>query len=60
MGTISKKYDTHNLGLSVRIFLFTMFEFKELSLMFFDPIDILVFNINKLLYSNNAIKIIFS
>ena len=37
-----------------------MFDLKELKLMFLDPIDLLVHNINKYLYSNKTIKFIFS
>ena len=33
---------------------------KELKLMFLDPTDLLINNINKYLYSNKAIKFIFS
>ena len=37
-----------------------MFDLKELKLMFLDPTDLLINNINKYLYSNKAIKFIFS
>ena len=37
-----------------------MFELKELKLMFLDPTDLIINNINKYLYSNKAIKFIFS
>ncbi len=37
-----------------------MFDLRELELMFLDPTDLLINNINKYLYSNKAIKIIFS
>ena len=37
-----------------------MFDLKELELMFLDPADLIVNNINKLLYSNKTIKFIFS
>ena len=37
-----------------------MFDFKELTLMFLDPTDLIINNINKYLYSNKAIKFIFS
>jgi len=37
-----------------------MFELKELKLMFLDPTDLLINNINKFLYSNKIIKFIFS
>ena len=39
---------------------YKMFDLKELNLMFLDPIDIIINNINKYLYSNKAIKFIFS
>ena len=37
-----------------------VFDFKELKLMFFDPTDLIIDNINKFLYSNKTIKFIFS
>ena len=37
-----------------------MFDLKELKLMFFDPIDLIINNINSLLIRNKTIKIIFS
>ena len=37
-----------------------MFDRKELSLMFNDPVDLLVRNINLILVKNKIIKIIFS
>ena len=37
-----------------------MFDLKELKLMFLDPTDLIINNINKYLYSNKAIKFIFS
>ncbi len=37
-----------------------MFEIRELKLMFLDPTDLLISNINKWLNSNKTIKIIFS
>ena len=37
-----------------------MFDFKELKLMFLDPTDLIINNINKYLYSNKTIKFIFS
>ena len=37
-----------------------MFDLRELKLMFLDPTDLVVNIINKYLYSNKAIKIIFS
>ena len=37
-----------------------MFDFKELALMFVDPIDLIVNNINKFLINNKKIKFIFS
>ena len=37
-----------------------MFDLRELKLMFLDPTDLIINNINKYLYSNKAIKCIFS
>ncbi len=37
-----------------------MFDLKEVKLMFLDPIDLIINNLNKYLYSNKAIKFIFS
>ena len=37
-----------------------MFDRKELSLMFEDPIDMLIRYINKMLIKNKTIKVIFS
>ena len=37
-----------------------MFNLEELKLMFLDPTDLLINNINKFLYSNKTIKFIFS
>ena len=37
-----------------------MFDLKELKIMFLDPTDLIVNNINKYLYSNKIIKLIFS
>ena len=37
-----------------------MFDLKELKLMFLDPTDLIINNINKYLYSNKTIKFIFS
>ena len=37
-----------------------MFDLRELELMFLDPTDLLVSNLNKFLYSNKTIKFIFS
>ena len=37
-----------------------MFEFKELKLMFLDPMDLIINNINKFLNTNKTIKFIFS
>ncbi len=37
-----------------------MFDFKELKLMFLDPTDLIINNINKYLFSNKTIKFIFS
>jgi len=37
-----------------------MFDLKELKLMFLDPTDLVINNLNKLLSSNKIIKSIFS
>jgi len=37
-----------------------MFDLRELKLMFLDPTDLIINSINKFLYSNKAIKFIFS
>ena len=37
-----------------------MFDLRELKLMFLDPTDLIINNINSYLYSNKAIKFIFS
>ena len=37
-----------------------MFDFKELKLMFLDPTDLIINNINRFLSSNKTIKFIFS
>ncbi len=37
-----------------------MFDLRELKLMFIDPTDLIIDNINKYLYSNKTIKFIFS
>ena len=37
-----------------------MFDLRELKLMFLDPTDLLIDNINIYLYKNKAIKFIFS
>ena len=37
-----------------------MFDIRELNLMFLDPTDLIINNINKLLNSNKKIKFIFS
>ena len=39
---------------------YKMFDLRELKLMFLDPTDLIINNINKYLYSNKAIKLIFS
>ena len=48
-----------NLGVKVEIYLI-MFELKELKLMFLDPTDLVINNINKFLRSKRAINFIFS
>ena len=37
-----------------------VFDLRELKLMFLDPTDLVINNINKYLYSNKTIKFIFS
>ncbi len=37
-----------------------MFDLNELKLMFFDPTDLIINNINKFLIRNKTIKFIFS
>jgi len=37
-----------------------MFDLKELQLMFFDPTDLIINNLNKFLSRKKAIKFIFS
>ncbi len=37
-----------------------MFTLKELELMFLDPVDLIINNINKSLIKNKAIRLIFS
>ena len=44
----------------VSICFFKMFDLNELKLMFLDPTDLIISNINKFLSSNKAIKFIFS
>jgi len=39
---------------------YNMFDLRELKLMFLDPIDLIINNINKYLCSNKTIKFIFS
>ncbi len=46
--------------LIVKLKTLRMFDLKELKLMFLDPTDLLINSINKYLYSNKTIKIIFS
>ena len=49
------------LNLVVKVsYLIIMFDLKELNLMFLDPTDLIINNINKLLRSNKTIKFIFS
>jgi len=50
----------HKKNLIVSIKFFKMFDLKELKLMFLDPTDLIVNNINKYLCSNKTIKFIFS
>ena len=37
-----------------------MFDFRELKLMFLDPTDLIINNVNRFLYRNKTIKFIFS
>lgn len=37
-----------------------MFDLEELKIMFLDPTDLIIYNINKYLYSYKAVKLIFS
>ena len=37
-----------------------MFDLREVQLMFLDPTDLIINNLNKLLISNKVIKFIFS
>ena len=37
-----------------------MFDLRELKLMFLDPMDLIINNINKILNKNKTIKFIFS
>ncbi len=53
-------YTPHNKNLVVKIRFYKMFDLRELKLMFLDPTDLIINNINKYLYSNKAIKFIFS
>ena len=47
-------------NLVVKVKLYKMFDLRELKLMFMDPTDLIINNINKYLYSKKAIKFIFS
>ena len=47
-------------NLIVKIGFYEMFDLKELKLMFLDPTDLIINNINKYLCSNKTIKFIFS
>ena len=53
-------YAPHKKNLVVTIEIYKMFDFKELKLMFLDPTDLVINNINKYLISNKTIKFIFS
>ena len=44
----------------VNIRFYKMFDLRELKLMFLDPTDLIINNINKFLYSKKAVKFIFS
>ena len=57
----TKKLISRNKILVVKIKLYIiMFDSRELKLMFLDPADLVINNINKLLNRNKIIKIIFS
>ena len=47
-------------NLVVNMEFYKMFDLRELKLMFLDPTDLIINNINKYLYSNKTIKFIFS
>ena len=52
---------SHNKNEVVRLnILLRMFDLKELKLMFLDPTDLIINNINRFLCSNKTIKLIFS
>ena len=52
---------SHNKNEGVRLdFLLGMFDLEELKLMFLDPTDLIINNINRFLCSNKTIKLIFS
>ena len=51
---------SHKKNEVVRIKFLIMFDLKELKLMFLDPTDLIINNINKFLCSNKTIKFIFS
>ncbi len=57
----TKKLISRNKILVVKIKLYIiMFDSRELKLMFLDPADLVINNINKFLNRNKIIKIIFS
>ena len=47
-------------NLVVNIKILDMFDLRELKLMFLDPTDLIINNINRILSSNKTIKFIFS
>jgi len=52
---------SHKKNLFVMVnFWIDMFDLNELKLMFLDPTDLIINNINKVLYKNKTIKFIFS
>ena len=53
-------WSPRNKNFVVNIEFCKMFDLRELKLMFLDPTDLIINNINKYLYSNKAIKFIFS
>ena len=54
------KWSPRKKNFVVIVKFYKMFDLRELKLMFLDPTDLIVNNINKYLYSNKAIKFIFS
>ena len=53
-------YTPRKRNLIVNIKFYKMFDLEELKLMFLDPTDLIINNINKYLYSKKTFKFIFS